>query len=566
MLEKPKKKIAILIQARQHYHKLYPLALKISPYFEVTFIIDPIHIDFGAHFDKDADFQYLLLSSGDFAEPLSHDLSLITSRIVWRNFSLYRLRELLDLFTRFFGASAYAALRTYSKISVTIKSKVKRFCLCMPGSDSLIYHYKKLRSGCNISKQHKASPIREAIKLSLFPIVKIAKNIGSLTGEVILKYKRKTKINFRSTVRYIYYPLQGAVLIIRTRKFLKKHQFDALIIAEANVEYSSEALIKCFHGLKAPTIIYPYTFCSPKEPANYYKKSSIHRYRKAFSRMIHKKWIYEYEGRKMIRVPITSILAIEAMNIAPPMPWVLESSTATAIVAESIKVLQHYTSQGIPNSQIAVIGDINHDIMQEALKNRAVVKAQESLKLGLNPDRKITLFGLFPDYVNYLPGCEFPHYLEMLQYIIDQLSQLHDTNLIISLHPSLKHANYTFLERDGVKISIMETPKLLAISDLYIASVSATIKMAIALGVPVINYDVYKFRYGDYLDVGGVLNLETKAEFEQAIHDLNTTDLYTRMQKSQEQVKEEWGVIDGKATERFVDLINNLMEKKACVQ
>ena len=45
----------------------------------------------------------------------------------------------------------------------------------------------------------------------------------------------------------------------------------------------------------------------------------------------------------------------------------------------------------------------------------------------------------------------------------------------------------------------LQCASLVAISDMYVASVSSTIRWAILAGIPVINYDVYQYGYEDFI-------------------------------------------------------------------
>lgn len=374
------------------------------------------------------------------------------------------------------------------------------------------------------------------------------------------KFFRSVRCSMRTIDRFAYIPVHRFILTRELSRYFKKSKFDLLLMAEANIAYTNEIFIKSFSKIGKPTVIYPYTFSTPLEPATTYKKCRLHRYRKSFARLIDKKWIYEFEGNKLIRMPITQILAIEAFHCTPPHPWVQESCTANKIIAESERIKKHYITQGIPESQISVCGDINHDVMHASLISKDDIKRDECEKLGFDPDSKIVLFAVFPDCINYNTGCEFNDYYKMLEWITLELQKIDHYNLIICLHPALKASDFQFLETDRAKMSMQSTAHLLPIADLYVSSVSASIKMAIALGVPVFNYDVYNFKYRDYADVGGVLHIESKSQFKQAIIDTNKGSLISTLKIKQEQSSNEWGLIDGKSMERFLDLFAELTE------
>ena len=60
-----------------------------------------------------------------------------------------------------------------------------------------------------------------------------------------------------------------------------------------------------------------------------------------------------------------------------------------------------------------------------------------------------------------------------------------------------------------MRIAARKTSELVPLCDLYVASVSSTIRWAIACGKPVVNYDVYRYRYTDFISLDGVLIIDS---------------------------------------------------------
>ena len=76
------------------------------------------------------------------------------------------------------------------------------------------------------------------------------------------------------------------------------------------------------------------------------------------------------------------------------------------------------------------------------------------------------------------------------------------------------------IERGNVRIGSWKTAEMVPASDIYVASISSTIRWAITCGKPVVNYDVYRYRYTDFLAVPGVLATEEQAEFRAVLQRL----------------------------------------------
>ncbi len=85
--------------------------------------------------------------------------------------------------------------------------------------------------------------------------------------------------------------------------------------------------------------------------------------------------------------------------------------------------------------------------------------------------------------------------------------------------------------------------------------------MAIVCGVPVLNYDVYQFKYPDYKDEKGVLSIQTKGEFKISLNKLiNDTQYYRQLTQYQSQSSEKWGTLDGKAGRTILTMFDELVE------
>ena len=346
------------------------------------------------------------------------------------------------------------------------------------------------------------------------------------------------------------------------KNFILANKIDILVLAEANVEYLTEGYIQQFKKAHKSTVIIPYTFCSPTEPASYYYNNSNFFYKWYHNRLIDNKWVYEIHKRKLIRMPLINIIAIDMLGLTPPKPWIQESSTADALLTESEMMKQHYLKHSIALKQIQCIGDISHDLIYQAYKNRKQLKTKLCKELFLYPKKDIVVFAVFPNFMHIQASkTQFRSYEQALEFICTELNNLNAFNVVVCLHPSLKKENFAFLDRLNVKISTRPTTELIAVTDLYVASISATIKWAIAMGIPVINYDVYKFRYGDYNAVPGVLNIETKSELSTIIKKLNKNPAYLKkLATAQKRVKNDWGIIDGKFHLRIQRLFKKLIK------
>lgn len=497
-----KHKLCFLIQAKQHYSKLLNVANILEHEFNITFLIDT------AHFTLD-------------------------------NASYHPSYEYKKFYTS----------NTNSEPSTPRRNKINYMLF-----KALAHIYKAL------------SPIKNAILASpcLYIIIHKARRYAASTLNIIKRSPISYIVSFLRFLKNFYKVPLYKIVIAQINLFFSTNKFDCLILAEANVEYLSEAFIKGARRHHIPSIIIPYTFCLPSEPARHYYDEPFHAYRWYHKFFIPSKWVYKYDGRKLIRMYTYQIVSMHKLKISPPRPWIQESSTADALVVESDMMKEHYLKCKLPKKQLRIIGDEAHDQLFSIMSNKDELKHKILKEANFNNlSKKIITFAIFPDFMyKYASSTGFKQYSELLKFICEQLATLNGYNIVLCLHPSLKKENFKFLETKTIRVSSRKTIELVAISDLYVASISATIRWAIALGIPVINYDCYQMRYDDFNHVGGVLNVETKEDFIKAVDKVKNDNSYLKsLALKQKSEMHKYGIIDGKFGKRLKNLIKEYKHK-----
>ena len=164
----------------------------------------------------------------------------------------------------------------------------------------------------------------------------------------------------------------------------------------------------------------------------------------------------------------------------------------------------------------------------------------------------------------YRSDCEFHKYRyeDLVEFWCRSLAAVRGFNVIISLHPSVKIEDMSYIETWGVKIAREPIYDLILLCDLFIASMSATIQWAISCGKPTVSYDVYQIHYNDYTNVRGVITVNTKSAFLNTLHRLTTEpDFFAEISARQLSDAEAWGRLDGKSGERLIQLFDGIIDK-----
>ncbi len=344
------------------------------------------------------------------------------------------------------------------------------------------------------------------------------------------------------------------------KKTLNAVSPNILILAEDNVGHGTEIWVHLAKNKNISTIIVPYTICNALEIANHYEGVSEY----SFSRMENKlvgtlfpKWSYQHKGKWMLRLMPARILAIELFGRSPPNPWMINSGHAAAIAVESLKMKSFYMAEGLPESQLTLTGAIYNDILKENLAHLENNRKKLFQNLNLPQDKPMLLCALPPPLNERIhERTEFKSYNKLLEFLAKNLGLIKNYNIVCCLHPQSNFDNLMYLEQFGIKLTKEDTATLVPICDIYIASVSATIRWAIACGKPVINYDPFNFKYIDYKDAKGCLLAESSQNFISLLTRLTSDKMfYDHIQSIQQSEMESWGKLDGHAGNRLLDLI-----------
>jgi hypothetical protein len=330
--------------------------------------------------------------------------------------------------------------------------------------------------------------------------------------------------------------------------------------------YDTAAFIKIAHQQSIPAVVVPAWMASAREAAEAHMYDPAHSARKWFNAFVGKlypRWVYEHKGRKLLRLPGGQVLAREWLGLAPPLPWILHSGYADAIALESEATRDYGMREGLPANALVVTGSVTHDMMAEILRDASARRADLYVRLGLREDAPMLLCALPPDFLYMVggrPECEFRSYDELVRFWITAVAAVPDYNIVMALHPSVKYEQMQYIEQWGVKIARDTTAALIPLCDLYVASISATIQWAIACGKPVLNYDVYRYSYTDYLDVDGVITVEDRNQFVTVLRQLTgDPEFFRGIAARQSKCAERWGKLDGRAGERLLQLFERLV-------
>ena len=368
---------------------------------------------------------------------------------------------------------------------------------------------------------------------------------------------------FKFPINTMLYVCHYILLVRQIKHHLVKIRPHLLIMAEDSSQHGLYILIKLGNASGIPTVIIPFTIANATEPAEaYFDKHEYIVSDNPVNRFIgshFSHWVYCYKGRKLLRMPAWNIIALELLGFAPRQPWIYNSEETSLIAVENEQMFQYYRNEGLPADRLIITGALYDDILTEGIRNAETNRAALNKELNLNPNQPLLVCALPPS--QFPRNCEFPDYPELVRFWMQTLTTIKGWNIIIRPHPRLGKEDLDFLQQFTLKLTQIDTASLVPLCDIYVASVSATIRWAIACGKPVINYDVYNMNYSDYVDAGGVITINDKESFRDTLWNLTSNpEYYNHMITHQQECMSKWGHLDGKSGERMLRLFNEVIQ------
>jgi hypothetical protein len=345
-------------------------------------------------------------------------------------------------------------------------------------------------------------------------------------------------------------------------RFLKAIEPDLIILPEDNVETLSTIFVAKGRLQNIPTIVIPFTIPNPLEPARYYFDNPLYQARGLFAQRLinhYPKWRLQHEGRDLFRQPAIKALCQEMLGLSSPAPWILNRGSAAAIALDSDVQRDLYLTLGFPPDQLKIIGDMNGEMFHRVLVDKTRSAAELCTRFGFEPGRPLILCGFPPDQYHGTDTrrFEFPDYKTLIEAWMESFNMIgKHANVLIRPHPRIPVDYLSGFDSENIRITQRPTAELIPLCDLYVASISATIRWAVACGVPVINYDTFRYRYSDYSSALGVIDVEDLAKFRSLLMQfVGDASFAADLRERQRSVMKRWGKLDNKAAERLSTLV-----------
>lgn len=331
--------------------------------------------------------------------------------------------------------------------------------------------------------------------------------------------------------------------------FLKEKNVEMIIFPEHNLFYFTQLCAHLAKKMNVFSLIIPFTIANTKEWAEAFYDQPPFIVKWPFNQLFahgFPQWLLPYKDRLLMMHP-EIILIHELYKIRPAIPWLINSGEIDLLAAESPRMKEYYLSAGINPSNIRITGSLYDDIIFQRLQHKERYRSDLYKNIGLSETLPILLCALPPDQFVSRPHAPFCSYAQFLQAFLQQLTPYAKKyHILLNLHPRLNKKWLETLKSYPVHVVSQNIAELIPLSDIYIASASATIRLAISCGIPVINYDFYDYRYDDFSQVKGVLTISKPAQFVDVLDKLLTNkEFFQGIKFLQEHEKQYWGCLHG---------------------
>ena len=343
----------------------------------------------------------------------------------------------------------------------------------------------------------------------------------------------------------------------------KSNTFDAVVLPEEVVGMTWESIVKVCRQNKIPIVVCPYTIANQEEAFGNLKHQDEFQTRNNWLAAVrYPRWRLRQDGFDLVRLPEAHIVAHERLKLTPPDPWLMNSGHIQALCVESAANQNYFVESGIPQERIHVTGSVALDEMYEIQQQRDTVAAELAAEMGNTNDRPLLVVSGCPNQLitTEAPYCEYFSMEDIAESVATALAPITTTyNCVIRPHPAFFHFG-TMLARYGFHVSNIPTAQLIAISDLFVAFASSTIRWAVCCGIPTINYDVFHYNFHEYKNTAGVFEVKTSRELSQRASELSFgSPFYQEVRLSMNSPDGVTTVLDGKSVDRIDTVLKSLV-------
>lgn len=235
------------------------------------------------------------------------------------------------------------------------------------------------------------------------------------------------------------------------------------------------------------------------------------------------RWTIINDNKVYLVLPAERILAFIFKKVKVHKPISLYSVVVDRILVENNYAKEIIVQETGDSKNIKVTGSIFDDLIFNLSKNKNELYKVFCEKNSLSFDKPLILIALPPFIKTTKTDERFFDYDELIDKYLPTSLDRNAFNVLVSLHPRIhKFYNNDFIDFVRTENEILITKKPvewdLPLCDLFISTFSSTIKTAAQLNIPVINYDIFRFKYSIFDHLSNITYAFTEEEFTSEVN------------------------------------------------
>lgn len=340
--------------------------------------------------------------------------------------------------------------------------------------------------------------------------------------------------------------------IKKAEKLIGEIRAEVLILPCVNFYDFSGAILIAARRKNIPVLLIPYAWLTKKEDYTaLLSGSSDQSLGGLLARLISMIWPQWVYGDLLYMSPV-KIFAARIVGVPQSNPWRAEGE-CDLILVDSTAMKKAYINDGIEADKCLVVGSASQDLLYRYAHELPDDVPPQFFLVFIPPDQT----------GNNIPGFEFLDYWEMVLYWVDACLAVSGEFIpVFSIHPRMRgHLdNKLKTARPNLNIYQKNPCNLIPHAAFCVSELSGIMRIVLASGKPLIYFDVFKYGSVDHDFLFSPLTVHAKntKSFENHLQYFSNSKTLQYYGDTVKQSEPDWGLIDGKAGDRILELLNNL--------
>lgn len=266
--------------------------------------------------------------------------------------------------------------------------------------------------------------------------------------------------------------------------------------------------------------------------------------------------VYSSRWGMMLFYPAVQTLLLKIMGMLPQNPWYQGTTFPDYIMISGADEANLYAEARVSPAKILLYGSHEFDNLYEKWTRRKSLLRELTETYQLDNGKPILIVTPPRLWEQNLASAEV--HWQSIKDIFGVLSKMR-CNVLVSLHPHSDQQLYRWIQEEyTVKICNERLTEILVVADIFVASYSSTLRLAVGLGIPSVNVDLWGLNFEMYESLPDIDEANTIAELEASIKALAKT-FRTAQDNNDCTLSDRTNpiVVDGKAKERLFSFIQS---------